>query len=241
MSKDDIFKSTDAGPGTFEFNDSVAEVFTDMLRRSVPGYEASLEAIAILARRYGRAGTRCYDLGCSLGASTLAMRRNIVEPDCEIVAVDLSPAMIDRCRKIVDADDTNLPVSIRGEDVRDVAIEHASLVVLNYTLQFVPVNDRSRLVRRIYDGLIDGGVLILSEKVVDEDPAIEGLLVELHHEFTSANAYSDLEIARKRMALEEVLVPESTAAHLERLAEAGFNHRSVWLKHFNFVSILGIR
>lgn len=241
MSKDDIFKSTDAGPGTFEFNDSVAEVFADMLRRSVPGYEASLEAIAILARRYGRAGTRCYDLGCSLGASTLAMRRNIVEPDCEIVAVDLSPAMIDRCRKTVDADDTDLPVSIRVEDVRDVAIEHASLVVLNYTLQFVPVNDRSRLVRRIYDGLIDGGVLILSEKVVDEDPAIEGLLVELHHEFKSANAYSDLEIARKRMALEEVLIPESTAAHLERLADAGFNHRSIWLKHFNFVSILAIR
>ena len=241
MSKDDIFKLTDAGPGTFEFNDSVAEVFTDMLKRSVPGYEASLEAIAILARRYGRAGTRCYDLGCSLGASTLAMRRNIVEPDCEIVAVDLSPAMFGRCRKIVDADDTDLPVSIRVEDVRDVAIEHASLVVMNYTLQFVPVNDRSRLVRRIYDGLIDGGVLILSEKVVDEDPAIEGLLIELHHEFKSANAYSDLEIARKRMALEEVLVPESTAAHLERLAEAGFNHRSVWLKHFNFVSILGIR
>ena len=241
MSKDDIFKSTDAGPGTFEFNDSVAEVFTDMLRRSVPGYEASLEAIAILARRYGRAGSRCYDLGCSLGASTLAMRRNIVEPDCEIVAVDLSPAMIDRCRKIVDADDTDLPVSIRVEDVRDVAIEHASLVVLNYTLQFVPVNDRTRLVRRIYDGLIDGGVLILSEKVVDEDPAIEGLLVELHHEFKSANAYSDLEIARKRMALEEVLIPESTATHLERLADAGFNHRSVWLKHFNFVSILAIR
>ncbi len=241
MSKDDIFKSTDAGPGTFEFNDSVAEVFTDMLKRSVPGYEASLEAIAILARRYGRAGTRCYDLGCSLGASTLAMRRNIVEPDCEIVAVDLSPAMIDRCRKIVDADDTDLPVSIRVEDVRDVAIEHASLVVLNYTLQFVPVNDRSRLVRRIYDGLIDGGVLILSEKVVDEDPAIEGLLIELHHEFKSANAYSDLEIARKRMALEEVLIPESTATHLERLADAGFNHRSVWLKHFNFVSILAIR
>ena len=241
MSKDDIFKSTDAGPGTFEFNDSVAEVFTDMLKRSVPGYEASLEAIAILARRYGRAGTRCYDLGCSLGASTLAMRRNIVEPDCEIVAVDLSPDMIDRCRKIVDADDTDLPVSIRVEDVRDVAIEHASLVVLNYTLQFVPVNDRTRLVRRIYDGLIDGGVLILSEKVVDEDPAIEGLLVELHHEFKSANAYSDLEIARKRMALEEVLIPESTATHLERLADAGFNHRSVWLKHFNFVSILAIR
>jgi len=241
MSKDDIFKSTDAGPGTFEFNDSVAEVFADMLKRSVPGYEASLEAIAILARRYGRAGTRCYDLGCSLGASTLAMRRNIVEPDCEIVAVDLSPAMIGRCRKIVDADDTDIPVSIRVEDVRDVAIEHASLVVLNYTLQFVPVNDRSRLVRRIYDGLIDGGVLILSEKVVDEDPAIEGLLIELHHEFKSANAYSDLEIARKRMALEEVLIPESTAAHLERLADAGFNHRSVWLKHFNFVSILAIR
>ena len=84
-------------------------------------------------------------------------------------------------------------------------------------------------------------MLVLSEKVVDEDPAVEGLLVKLHHEFKSANAYSDLEIARKRMALEEVLIPESTATHLERLADAGFNHRSVWLKHFNFVSILAIR
>ena len=241
MSKDEIFKTSAAEPGTFEFNDSVAEVFPDMLRRSIPGYDASLEAIATLARRYVREGTRCYDLGCSLGASTLAMRHNIMQADCSVVAVDLAPAMVDRSRSIVADDDVEIPVTVEAADIREIPIDNASMVVLNYTLQFLPVADRIALIRRIHDGLVDGGVLVLSEKVADEDPVVEDLLVDLHHEFKRANAYSELEIARKRAALDKVLIPESTDAHLERLAAAGFEHRSVWLKHFNFVSILAIR
>jgi tRNA (cmo5U34)-methyltransferase len=241
MSKDEIFKTSDTGPGTFEFNDSVAEVFPDMLRRSIPGYDASLEAISTLARRYVRRDTRCYDLGCSLGASTLAMRHNIGEPGCEIIAIDLAPAMVERCRAIVAADDSAIPVSVEAADIRDVPIGNASMVVMNYTLQFLPVADRVGLIRRIYEGLVDGGVLVLSEKVADDDPVVESLLVDLHHEFKRANTYSDLEIARKRTALEKVLIPESTGTHLQRLADAGFEHCSVWLKHFNFVSILAIR
>jgi len=241
MSKDEIFKTSDSGPGTFEFNESVAAVFPDMLRRSIPGYDASLEAIATLARRYVRQDTRCYDLGCSLGASTLAMRHNIGQTGCEIIAVDLAPAMVERCRAILAADETDVPVTVEAADIRHVPIDNASMVVLNYTLQFLPVADRVTLIRRIHEGLVDGGVLVLSEKVADEDPVVESLLVDLHHEFKRANAYSDLEIARKRAALEKVLIPESTGAHLQRLADAGFVHCSVWLKHFNFVSILAIR
>ena len=241
MSKDEIYTSDESGGRPFRFNAAVAEVFPDMLRRSIPGYAASIEAIGSLAARYVTANSNCYDLGCSLGAATLAMRRNIKVPGCEIHALDTAAAMVRRCREIVARDGSATPVFVSERDVRDVVIENASMVVMNYTLQFLPTADRKDLIRRIYDGMVEGGVFVLSEKVADADPAIESLLVDLHHEFKRANAYSELEIARKRTALENVLIPETAATHLDRLLEAGFEQRGVWLKHYNFLSIVAIR
>ena len=244
MSRDRIFADTETSAGSFEFNDEVAEVFPDMLARSIPGYAATIEAIGTLASRHVQPGTRCYDLGCSLGAATLAMRRNISVPGCEIVAVDLAPAMISRCRQILDADDAdvgNVDVSLVEGDVRRVTIERASMVVMNYTLQFLSLDERDAMIGNIYDGLVDGGIFVLSEKVIDEDENIEAILTRLHHEFKKQNAYSELEISRKRVALENVLVPESVNAHRARLRKAGFRHAGIWLRHFNFISMIATR
>jgi len=241
MSEDRIYTATDAAPGSFEFSAEVVRVFPDMLRRSIPGYAATIEAIGTLAARFVRPGTRCYDLGCSLGAATLAMRHGIAAEGCEIVAVDNAPAMIARCREAVALDKGSVPVEVVEDDLRNVRIERASMVVMNYTLQFLPPAGRDALVRDIHAGLLPGGVFLLSEKVVHDDPATEELLVQMHHEFKRQNAYTELEISRKRTALENVLVPESLTAHRERLAAAGFRHIEVWLKHFNFASIVAIR
>jgi tRNA (cmo5U34)-methyltransferase len=244
MSDDRIYQTED-GSEPFRFNRNVARVFPDMLHRSIPGYAASIEAIGSLAARYVRAGSNCYDLGCSLGAATLAMRQGIAHPACRIVAVDSAPAMIERCREIVDEDDRlngrETQVDIVQADIRDIEIVNASMVVLNFTLQFLDLDDREAMVRRIYDGLAEGGVLVLSEKVVDENPRMEDLLTELHHEYKRRNHYSALEIARKRAALEDVLIPETVSAHRERLARAGFSNSGVWLRYFNFVSIVALR
>ena len=244
MTTDEIYKNKpDDEP--FRFDDSVAQVFPDMLQRSIPGYAASLDAIGSLAARYVVDGTRCYDLGCSLGAATLAMRQGITASDVEIVAVDVAPAMIARCRAILDEEaartDDSAQVSLLQGDVRDIDVANASMVVLNYTLQFIPAGDRDSLLARIGAGMNQGGVLVLSEKVVAEDAVVEDLLVELHHEHKRRNNYSALEIARKRAALENVLVPETVAAHRRRLDAAGFAHSAVWLRHFNFVSIVAIK
>lgn len=241
MSEDRIFAETSTEPGSFEFNDAVADVFPDMLQRSIPGYAASIEAIGTLAARYVQSSTNCYDLGCSLGASTLAMRRNISVPGCQITAVDLAPAMISRCRERIAADTSEVPVTIVQEDVRRTVIEQASMVVMNYTLQFLSVDERDAMIAKIGDGLIDGGIFVLSEKVVDEDDEVEALLTQMHHEFKRRNAYSDLEISRKRTAIENVLVPESIPTHRKRLLNAGFRHVGVWLRHFNFVSVIAIK
>ncbi len=244
MTTDKIYQeNSDQQP--FRFNKDVARVFPDMLQRSVPGYAATIEAIGSLAARYVREGTNCYDLGCSLGAATVAMRQGVSKPGCRIVAVDTAAAMIERCREIIAEDDRqssrSTPVEVVQADIRDTEIENASMVVLNYTLQFLAMKDRDLLMRSVHDGLNDGGLLVLSEKVVDENEEMEQLLVDLHHEHKRRNDYSALEISRKRTALEDVLVPETVAAHRSRLADAGFSHTAVWLRYFNFVSIVAIR
>ena len=241
MTDDKIYQTED-GSEPFRFNEGVARVFPDMLKRSIPGYAASIEAIGSLAARYVRPGSNCYDLGCSLGAATLAMRQGIDEPACRIVAVDQAPAMIRRCREMVAEDDRQhgreTQVDLVEDDICNIEITNASMVVLNYTLQFVDPDDRDRLLEHIHDGLNPGGVLVLSEKVVDEDADMEALLVELHHEHKRRNHYSELEIARKRSALENVLIPETVAEHRARLKRAGFRQSAVWLRYFNFVSII---
>lgn len=237
MTEDRLFEARD-GREPFRFDAAVAAVFPDMLRRSIPGYDTSIEAIGSLAARFVRPGTRCYDLGCSLGAATLAMRQGARCEDIEVIGVDNSAAMIERCRKIIGDDPA---VRLMEEDIRDTAIERASMVVLNYTLQFLSPDDRDALIRKIHDGLVPGGLLVLSEKIVDEDPQLEELLIDLYHEHKRRNDYSEMEIARKRTALENVLIPEKVSRHRRRLEEAGFAHIAVWLRYFNFVSIIAIR
>ena len=244
MTSDTIYRD-DADNKPFQFNDEVARVFPDMLRRSIPGYAATIEAIGSLAARYVRAGSNCYDLGCSLGAASIAMQQGIGVPDCRVYAVDTSSAMLKRCNEILATERQRspgaTPIELIEADIRDIAIDNASMVVLNYTLQFLAMDDRDALLGGIRRGMNDGGLLVLSEKVVDENPTMEHLLVDLHHEHKRRNDYSALEISRKRAALENVLIPETVSAHRARLAAAGFRHTAVWLRYFNFVSIMAIR
>lgn len=243
MSKDTIYATAEDADKPFTFNQAVADVFPDMLQRSIPGYAASIEAIGSLAARYVTPGSTCYDLGCSLGAATLAMRSAIKAPGCRIIAVDNAPAMVSRCKEVLAAAENPgaMVVEVCHADIRDIEIANASMVVMNYTLQFLGIAARDAIIAKIHAGMLPGGLFLLSEKVVDDDPHMEELLVELHHEHKRRNDYSQLEISRKRAALENVLVPESVAAHRTRLALAGFVHSGVWLRYFNFVSIVAIK
>ena len=128
-----------------------------------------------------------YDLGCSLGASTLSMRRGITAEGCSIVSADTSEAMIERCRKTLDRDHNPTPVELICGDIREVDISNASVVVLNFTLQFIPPEDRLSLLEKISRGMRPGGVLILSEKVVFEDAHLDGLLTDIHHDYKRAH------------------------------------------------------
>jgi tRNA (cmo5U34)-methyltransferase len=226
----------------FQFDERVAEVFPDMIQRSVPGYGMMISNIGVLAARYAQANSHCYDLGCSLGAASLAMRHSICQPDCDIIAVDNSPAMVERGQELLNRDTVStIPVNLICADLQDVKIENASVVVLNFTLQFIPLAERLMLIKRIYQGLTPGGILILSEKMAFAEPVRQQFHVEIHHDFKRANGYSDLEVSQKRTALENVMIPETLACHQQRLRTAGFDFADVWFQCFNFSSLVAIK
>ncbi len=239
--RDTLFAKPLADIAGFRFDADVVDVFPDMIQRSVPGYQTIIAMTGTLAERYAQPHSTCYDLGCSLGASTIALRHGITAATCSIIAVDNSPAMLERCASVIAADDGDAPVQLVCADILDIAIENASLVVMNFTLQFVAPPLREMLIQRIYDGLLPGGILVLSEKIAFADNHLNKLMIELHHAFKTANGYSELEISQKRSALENVLVPETTDAHRQRLRQAGFSNIDFWFQCFNFASLLAIK
>lgn len=239
MSRDRLYTDHPATP--FEFSEQVVRIFPDMIRRSVPGYPLLLDMTGMMARAAVEPGTRVYDLGCSLGAATLAARRSIQSENVEIVAIDNAPAMVARAREVIAADNSRVPVRVLEGDIREAAIENASLVMMYFTLQFVAPEDREGVLRRIALGLNPGGVLLLAEKLAFKDGFEESWLTERHHDFKRARGYSDLEIARKRQALENVLIPETRAEHHARLKAAGFNEVVDWFQCLNFACIAAFK
>ena len=239
MSKDNIY-SEQKNVVDFVFDENVANVFSDMIRRSVPGYESIVTMLGVFAEQYVQQGSNVYDLGCSLGASTLSMRSRLQNTPCHMVAVDNSEAMVEKSRVNVNLA-SGPEVEVLCDDIRNVDISNASLTVLNFTLQFLPVHDREALLAKISENMLPGGALVLSEKIAFEDNKEAKLNEDLHLAFKKANGYSELEIAQKRSAIENVLIPETLTVHIDRLQQAGFSRAQVWFQCMNFVSIIAIK
>ncbi|WP_025820279.1 carboxy-S-adenosyl-L-methionine synthase CmoA [Shewanella marina] len=240
-SQDKIYATASDQITDFKFDDRVAGVFSDMIRRSVPGYTQIIATIGDFADQYVKPNSNVYDLGCSLGSATLAIRRQIEQRQCNIIAVDNSDAMIERCQANLNAYVSDTQVDLVCGDIRDISITNASMVVLNFTLQFLPPEDRDLLLKKIYQGLNPGGILVLSEKLRFDDEHIQQLLDTHHLNFKRANGYSELEISQKRSALENVMKPDTIEQHYQRFQNQGFNHYSLWFQCFNFASMVAIK
>ena len=149
--------------------------------------------------------------------------------------------MVERCQMHINAFKGETPVEVIEGNIQDIAIENASMVVLNFTLQFIDKAERQDVINKIAAGINTGGVLVISEKISHSDSVIDQHLIHLHHNFKRANGYSELEVAQKRTALENVMRTDSTEQHIQRLTNAGFSHVSPWFQCFNFISFIAIK
>lgn len=241
MQKDSLYAQMHDQLHAFRFDDAVVDVFPDMIQRSVPNYAITLLTIGLLAQEHVTLGSHCYDLGCSLGGASLAMTRVIPHQDYRLFAIDQSEAMIQRFAKLMAQEPCGDCLSLLCDDILKVTISNASVVVLNYTLQFIYIDQRLALLKKIHAGMNDGGVLILSEKIHAETERENKHLITLHEAFKKACGYSELEISQKRAALENVLLPETISMHRQRLMLAGFSHVEEIIRGFNFVTLVAYK
>ncbi|MAI41899.1 MAG: carboxy-S-adenosyl-L-methionine synthase CmoA [Gammaproteobacteria bacterium] len=224
----------------FEFSTQVANVFPDMLQRSIPGYSFTLDLIELISRQFAKPNTNVYDLGCSLGA-TIEQIYKCLPKTCQIIGVENSSAMVKQCKTNIEPVNRQSNIVIRHEDLRDTKIENASVVVMNLTLQFIPVKDRDSVLKKIANGLIEGGVLILCEKVNFDDAYEQSMLNNLYVEFKRAQGYSELEIVQKRAALENVLIPDTISELKKRAKRSGFTKAQLISQCLNFVGLIAVK
>ncbi len=238
---DNIFDTPTESVQDFAFNSKVASVFDDMVDRSVPYYREIQRMTGQLAADFAVPGTMIYDLGCATG-TTMALMDRSVSAEVTLVGVDNSADMLQKCREKLEVAGIEKRFKLVEADLnQDFEIENASVVLLVLTLQFVRPLHRERLIKRIYDGLIPGGCVILVEKVLGESSHLNRLFIEHYYELKRAMGYSDLEISQKREALENVLVPYRLTENLEILAKIGFSQEDTFFKWYNFCGIVAVK
>ncbi|MCP5178598.1 MAG: carboxy-S-adenosyl-L-methionine synthase CmoA [Pseudomonadales bacterium] len=231
--KDEIYNQAQPHLVDFAFDSRVAAVFPDMIRRSVPGYELVVPLSALMAARHLNGGERVYDLGCSLGATTLSLLTHLGSRSCDIVSVDNAPAMLERARQLV----TDPRVRFVEADIATLPLDPARVVLCNWLLQFLPPQTRDEVIARIARALRGGGMLLMAEKIRDEDADTQDFFDASHLAFKAANGYTDLEISQKRAAIENVMIVDTERIHRQRLHAAGFSTVRVWYRCLNWIAI----
>ena len=241
MRKDLLYSKPLQVINDFKFNNLVASVFSNMINRSVPGYKTTLILIKILSSIHFKNNTNIFDVGCSLGASSEAIINGIKDKKYHLYAIDLSEHMIKKCKKNILNKYPKASVSFLDKDVKNVIFKNASLVVFNFTLQFILPNEKDDLIQKVYDGMSKNSILILSEKILYNDPNVQHKKDILHKKFKLMNGYSNLEIDQKKDALKKILIAETIDEHIFRLRKIGFTNINTIYQCINFSTIIAFK
>jgi tRNA (cmo5U34)-methyltransferase len=245
--KDRMFASPMERVTDFDFGESTAEVFDNMLLRSVPFYEEIQHMIVDIACQFARDGAVVCDLGCSTGTTLRMLIWRLRKTDrsahtVKLVGIDSSPAMLERAQKNLGEPHRDFQTNWELRDlncgIEDVA---ADVFIMNLTLQFVRPFYREQLIKEIYQNTNRGGCLILVEKVLADDTLLGRLYIDMFHEFKVRKGYSELEISQKREALENVLIPYRVSENLQMLKNGGFARVEMFFRWFNFAGFIATK
>jgi tRNA (cmo5U34)-methyltransferase len=225
----------------WEFNEEVTAVFSDMLSRSIPQYEAMRELVKRIGFNYVIPSTCIMDIGCSNGIA--------IEPFLDKFGAinnyklyDVSEPMLAECREKYKGWIKNHLMEVSNFDLRqEIPRTNSSLVLSVLTLQFVPIEYRQKIVKGIYNTLTEGGAFILVEKVLGNTYDIDKTLVDEYYKIKSENSYTQEQIQTKRKSLEGVLVPITAKWNEQLLAEAGFKEVDCFWRCLNFAGWVAIK
>ena len=235
--KDEVFK--EKIKKQFEFDESVASVFDDMLNRSVPFYKEVLDLTTSFALKYLKNDSRVYDLGCSTASTLINIAKKSKDMNLDLIGIDSSSAMLKRANNKANA--YNIDLTLLNDDIFNINFKTSSVIISNYTLQFIRPLKREKLIKKIYDSLEVGGVFIFSEKTISEEKILNKQFIDKYYEFKKTQGYSEFEISQKREALENVLIPYTYDENKKMILDAGFVHFDCIFKWINFATFIAIK
>ena len=238
--KDTLFQ-VDSVAEDFVFNDRVAQVFDDMVDRSVPFYDQVISATAKVLDGFLNHGDEVVDLGCATGTTLIQLSRLLADKGLCYTGLDTSAAMLKKAQLKAELYSKKDAFTFKQENITQINSSGTGGFILNYTLQFIRPMQRGAFVKRLFDSLRPGGVLILSEKTITHDTKLNREFIDIYHQFKRERGYSELEIANKREALENVLIPFSIAENKTMLEEAGFTSVETFFQWFNFASFIAVK
>jgi tRNA (cmo5U34)-methyltransferase len=241
MDTDQIFKTKIEKSSDFKFDAKVVNVFDDMVVRSVPFYLEFQRMMGEIARDYAKPGTSVYDLGCSTGTTFLSINEEIA-PSVKFMGIDESPEMLEKCRINLENHNLGRDFELVSADLNmPFKIENASVVVLCLTLQFVRPINRHKLIQSIYDQMNPGGCILLIEKILGESTEFNRQFIKYYYDMKRRNNYDEMEIAQKREALENILIPYKLSEDIIMLQEAGFHSCETFFKWHNFAGMVALK
>ena len=223
----------------FEFDEDVASVFDDMLSRSVPFYDEMLKLTTSFALKYLKEDGRIYDLGCSTASTLINISNHAQQEHINLIGIDTSNAMLNRASQKAKA--YGCDIEFIEDDIFNVDFKKSNVIISNYTLQFIRPLQREKLIKKIYNALDEGSVFIFSEKVITDDKILNKQFIDEYYSFKKTQGYSEFEIAQKREALENVLIPYSYEENKNMILDAGFKHFDCIFKWVNFSTFIAIK
>jgi len=233
MPKDEVFSTKIEKK--FEFDEAVASVFDDMLSRSVPFYDEVRKLMIALILAEEKEGLKVLDLGVSTAKFLLELESK-TSVKMQLKGLDNSQAMLDRAMQKCQAFGSRIVLEL--VDMLVYEYHQEDIIVANYTLQFIRPMQRVALIQKIYQGLNDNGVFVFSEKVVFKNKVLDKEMIEIYYAYKKSQGYSDYEIAQKREALENILIPFTIEENIQMCKEAGFQEIETVFQWANFVTFV---
>jgi tRNA (cmo5U34)-methyltransferase len=244
MNNDKLYRSGKVTED-FSFNDKVAEVFDDMLDRSVPHYRTVITTTAAMIRRLAKPESVIYDLGCSTGSTLLELARLLPDMNLRFIGLDNAPAMLDKARRKAEMFGKSAVIEFHQQDITDAGLsttlEGADIILCNYTLQFIRPMLRQEFINRLSASLPAGGLLFVSEKIISNHSRLNRTFIDLYHDFKRDQGYSELEIAAKREALENILIPFTPEENISLLKKSDFQEVEMFFRWINFASFVALK
>jgi tRNA (cmo5U34)-methyltransferase len=210
-------------PYVQKFDFDTIENFDEHILKSIPNYDVLFGSIKSISEYFYVDGSNIYDLGCSTGKLLKSINGNYNKIGYDIAT-------------LLPKEDGFFPIDLN----ENFPIENACIVYSIFTMQFLNPNNRKKYLQQIYDGLDDGGALIICEKVYQEFGKVQEIISFSHYDY-KLNHFTSDEIISKERDLRFIMKPCNNNELTELIKSVGFDIVTDFWQMFNFKGIIAIK